>query len=232
MTNRIHPTAVLGDGVELGEHNVIGPYAVLVGPLRIGDHNWIGPHAVIGTPAEHRDGAHPVGWEGELGGTGVEIGHRNRIREFVSIHQGTHRSTRIGDECYLLARSHAGHDVVLDDHVTLACNVALGGHTHVWSHATLGLGAVVHQWGQVGPVAMVGMGAAVRGEVPPFAVSVGNPARVAGLNEVGLRRLGCPDEALEMLRASVTGRVVESELDGVPADVVALLKLWTDRETA
>lgn len=97
--NRIHPTAVLGDGVELGEHNVIGPYAVLVGPLRIGDHNWVGPHAVIGTPAEHRDGAHPIGWEGELGGTGVEIGHRNRIREFTSIHQGIQRSTRIGDEC-------------------------------------------------------------------------------------------------------------------------------------
>lgn len=116
--------------------------------------------------------------------------------------------------------------------MTLACDVALGGHTHVWPHATPGLGAVVHQRGHVGPGAMVGMGAAVRGEVPPFAVSVGNPARATGINEVGPRRLGCPDEAFEMLRASVTGRVVESELDGVPADVVALLKLWTDRETA
>lgn len=231
MSNRIHPTAVLGPGVELGERNVIGPYAVLCGPCRIGDDNWIGPHTAIGTPAEHRDGPHP-GWDDEPVGDGVEIGSRNRVREFVSVHQGTHRATRIGDDCYLLARSHAGHDVRVDDHVTLSCGVQLGGHTHVWSHANLGLGALVHQRGRIGPGAMVGLGAAVRGEVPPFTVSVGNPARTVGINEVGLRKLGCTDEAFEMLRTTVTGRLGVSDMDGVPAEVVALLKLWTDRERA
>lgn len=206
MGNRIHPTAVVGPGVELGDGNVVGPFTVLVGPCRIGDRNWIGPHVTIGTPAEHRDGPHPACWDGEQAGAGVLIGDRNRIREYVSIHQGIRRPTRIGDDCYLLARSHAGHDVRIDDDVTLACAAQLGGHTHVWSHATVGMGALVHQRGRIGPGAMVAMGAAVRGDVPAFAVSVGDPARVAALNEVGLRRLGCAEPVIEAIRPVVAGR--------------------------
>lgn len=220
MANRIHPSAVLGDGVELGDGNVIGPFSVLLGPCRIGDDNWIGPHVTIGTPAEHRDGPHPAAWDGEQAGEGVHIGSRNRIREYVSIHQGTRNVTRIGDDCYLLARSHAGHDVRLDDDVTLACSVQLGGHTRVWSHATLGMGALVHQFGVIGPGAMIGMGAAVRGEVPAFTVSVGNPARVTGMNAVGLRKLGCTEDAIDARLSRVD----------LPSNVAALLKLWTDRE--
>ncbi|HEX5405716.1 MAG TPA: UDP-N-acetylglucosamine acyltransferase [Pseudonocardiaceae bacterium] len=220
MSNRIHPTAVVGAGVELGDRNVIGPFSVVIGPCRIGDDNWIGPHVTIGTPAEHRDGPHPVGWDDELAGAGVWVGDRNRIREYVTVHQGTEHETRIGDDCYLLSRSHAGHDVRVDDDVTLACSVQLGGHSRVWSHATLGLGALVHQRCAIGPGAMVGMGAAVRGEVAPFTVSVGSPARTVAMNEVGLRRLGCP---------VVTGPAELSDVD-LPDDVAALLKLWKDRE--
>jgi UDP-N-acetylglucosamine acyltransferase len=231
MGNRIHPTAVVGAGVELGDGNVIGPFTVLVGPCRIGDDNWIGPHVTIGTPAEHRDEPHPAGWAGEQAGHGVHIGHRNRIREYVSVHQGTRRATRVGDDCYLLARSHVGHDCLVDDGVTIACAAQLGGHTHVWPHATIGMGALVHQHGSVGPGAMLGMGAAVRSEVPPFAVTVGSPARVSGLNEVGLRRLGCDPAAVAALAPVVAGRTEPSLVD-LPDTVAALLKRWTDRSTA
>jgi UDP-N-acetylglucosamine acyltransferase len=231
MGNRIHPTAVVGAGVELGDGNVVGPFTVLVGPCRIGDDNWIGPHVTIGTPAEHRDGPHPVAWDGELAGAGVVIGSRNRVREYVSVHQGTGRATRIGDDCYLLARSHAGHDVWLADDVTLACAAQLGGHTHVWPHATVGMGALVHQRARIGPGAMVGMGAAVRGDVPAFAVSVGQPARVTAVNEVGLRRLGCTQPAIEAVRPVVSGRPALSDVE-LPDEVAALLKLWSDRENA
>ena len=227
MGNRIHPSAIVGPGVELGADNVIGPFTVLVGPCRIGDGNWIGPHVTIGTPAEHRSEPHPVAWEGELVGQGVHIGHRNRIREYVSIHQGTRHATRIGDDCYLLARSHVGHDCRVADDVTIACAAQLGGHTDVWSHVTIGMGALVHQHGRIGPGAMVGMGAVVRTEVPPFTVFVG--ARVAGLNEVGLRRLGCADPAA--LAGVVTGRAQPSDVD-LPDAVAGLLKRWTDRSTA
>ena len=67
VANRIHPTAVLGEGVELGEDNVIGPFAVIAGPVRIGDGNWIGPHVTIGTPGEDRHRPHPAAWDGGAG---------------------------------------------------------------------------------------------------------------------------------------------------------------------
>lgn len=231
MGNRIHPSAIVGPGVRLGEDNVIGPFTVLVGPARIGDGNWIGPHVTIGTPAEHRDEPHPVAWEGDHAGQGVHIGHRNRIREYVSIHQGTRRPTTIGDDCYLLARCHVGHDCRLDDGITLACAAQLGGHTHVWSHAVVGMGALVHQHCRIGPGAMLGMGAVVRDEVPPFTVTVGNPARTTGLNEVGLSRLGCADPVIAALAPVVTGRTRPSDVD-VPDTVAALLTRWTDRSIA
>lgn len=223
MANRIHPSAVVGAGVELGDGNVIGPFSVVTGPCWIGDDNWIGPHVTIGTPAEHRDAPHPIGWidaETEQVGHGVRIGSGNRIREYVAIHQGTRRATRIGDNCYLMAGSHTAHDVLLDDNVTLACSAQLAGHTHVWPHATVGLGAMVHQHSIIGPGAMIGLSAAVLGEVPAFAVSVGNPARVTGMNVVGLRRLGCSEAAIE---ARLSG-------PGLPGPVAALLELWTKRE--
>lgn len=230
MANRIHPTAVVGDGVELGEDNVIGPYAVIVGPTRIGNGNWIGPHATIGTPAEDpRSGPLAVGWEGELAGHRVEIGDGNRIREYVTIHQGTHRPTRLGNDCYLMVRSHAGHDCMLDDGVVLACAAQLGGHTHVWAHANIGMTTVVHQRGRIGPGAMIGMGSAVRHEVGAFTIAVGNPARVSGVNTVGLSRRGVDDATIEALTPFLKGK---GEL---PADILSeelsiLLKAWAGRE--
>lgn len=221
--NRIHPTAIIGAGVDLGDDNVIGPYCVIVGPCRIGNGNWLAPSVSIGTPAEYRGGPHPVGWEGELDGAGVVIGDRTTIREFVTINQGTAETTRVGDDCYLLARSHLGHDSVIGDSVTLACNVALGGHTRVWSWATVGLGTVVHQHGRIGPGAMVGMASSVRKPIPPFVVAVGNPARVTGANRVGLRRLGCSDAVIDALDEYRQGRGERPEL---PAGIGERLDDW------
>ena len=234
MANRIHRTAIIGDGVELGDDNIIGPYSIVLGPCRIGDGNWIGPHVTIGTPGEHRDGPHPVGWDGELDGQGVHIGDRNRIREYVAVHQGTQRETRIGNGCYFLARSHVAHDSIVGDEVTLTSSVQLGGHVEVWSQANLGLGAVVHQRGRIGPGAMIGMGAVVRREIGAFVIAVGVPARVSGINAVGLRRRGCAEATIEALAPLLTDGIVrgvdEPHVEGVPHDVQLLLKAWADRE--
>jgi len=228
VANRIHPTAIIGDGVELGDDNVIGPYSVVVGPCRIGDGNWIGPHVTIGTPAEDRGGPHPVAWEGESAGEGVVIGDRNRIREYVTVHQGTHRASTVGDDCYLLVRSHVGHDVTLGDNVVLACSVQLGGHTEVWSHVNVGMSTVVHQHGRIGPGAMIGMGSAVRKEVDAFTITVGNPARASGINTVGLSRRGCDERTIAALEPFLKGKG-ELPADALPADLSAMLKAWAER---
>lgn len=229
MTNRIHRSAVVAEGVELGDDNVVGPYSVICGPAVIGDGNWIGPHVTIGTPPESRGDPHPVGWEGELDGvSGVRIGSRNTIREYVSVHQGTHRETSVGDDCYLLRGSHVAHDVVLDDAVTMTGGVLLGGHTEVGAHANIGMNTVVHQHGVIGPGAMVGMGSAIRHEVGAFTITVGNPARATGVNTVGLHRRGCDEETIEALRPYIIGKADLPE--GLPAELATLLKRWAERD--
>lgn len=230
--NRIHPTAVLGPGVELGDGNIVGPYTVIRGPAALGDGNWIGAHVTIGSPAEERDGPHP-GWDDEPAGAGVRIGSGNRIREYVSVHQGTHRETVLGDGGYLLRGSHVAHDCLIGDSVTLASNVVLGGHVHVWSLANLGMGAIVHQRVRIGPGAMVGMGAAVRREVGAFTVSVGNPARVAGLNVVGLTRLGLAEDTIDQLEPWLKGKAglpPDGLMDRLPAEVSTLVRAWEGRD--
>ncbi|MFG1951458.1 UDP-N-acetylglucosamine acyltransferase [Micromonospora sp. NPDC048830] len=226
MANTIHPTAVIGADVQLGDDNTIGPYSVIVGPTRIGNGNWIGPHVVIGTPAEYRGGPHPAAWDPDGGraGGGVVIGDNNVLREFVTVNQGIQETTRIGADCYLLTSSHIGHDCVLNDGVTITDAVLLGGHTHVWSWANIGLGTVVHQRGQVGPGAMVGMGSAVRRAVEPFTITVGNPARATGVNRVGLSRRGCTEDVVDAFEQYLKGRA--NLPAGLPDDVAAELSAW------
>lgn len=238
VSNRIHPTAIIGAGVELGDDNVVGPYSVIVGPTTIGNSNWIGPHVVIGCPGEDRAFAHPAAWDDELTGDpeqdgfGVRIGDHNRIREYVSVHQGTWRATTLGDGSYYLRGSHVAHDCVIEDSVTLSSNVVLGGHVEVWTHANIGMGTVIHQKVRIGPGAMLGMGSAVRREVGAFTICVGNPARVTGLNTVGLSRRGLGESAIAALEPWLKGK---GELPGdgladqLPEDVSTLVKAWDAR---
>jgi UDP-N-acetylglucosamine acyltransferase len=218
--NRIDPTAIIGPGVELGTGNVIGPYSVIVGKTRIGDNNWIGPHVSIGTPAEWRGHPLPVGWDGEIGDGRVEIGDGNVVREFATINAGVEQATRLGNDCYLMARSHVGHDATLQDGVTLSTAAQLGGFTTVWQWANLGLGSQVHQWGQIGPGAMVGMGAVVLHPVEAFMTVVGVPAAQIGINRVGLERLGVPKDVFaDWERSGI-------QLDSLPSNVREVLARW------
>ncbi len=238
MANRIHPSAFIGKGVELGGNNVVGPYTVIVGPTAIGDDNWIGPHVTIGAPPEVREAEHPAAWDepptGDPArdGHGVRIGDRNRIREHTTITQGSWRETAVGDDVYVLRGSHIGHDCVVDDGATLSCGALLGGHTHVWAYANLGLGAVVHQNCRVGPGAMVGMGSIVLREVGAFTICVGNPARVTGVNVVGLARRGVDEETVEALGPWLKGKrelTADRLPERLPEHLSALMKAWDER---
>lgn len=224
MANRIHPTAVISDGVELGEDNVVGPYAVLLGPSRIGDRNWIGPHVCIGMPPEHKAHGKPVAWDGEVEGMGVEIGDDTTLREFVTIHQGTEVPTRIADGAYLMSRAHVGHDNQLHPGVTMAPGSAVAGHSVVGRGATIGMGGMVHQRTLVGPGAMVGMASAVQRDVPPFTTVLGNPARVAGTNGVALRKTGAGDALVTGWAEVLAGRAPWPA--DAPPDLVGLVEGW------
>jgi UDP-N-acetylglucosamine acyltransferase len=204
--NDIHPTAVVASAVEMGRDNVIGPYAVILGPVRLGDGNWVGPHVVIGAPAEIRGTDHGDSANTGLIGTGIRIGHRNVLREFMIVHQGHYAQTVVGDDCYLMNKVYIAHDDVIGDGVTMAAGATLGGHVQVGPGANLGMGATVHQRRVVGPGAMVGMGAVVTRDIPPYALSFGHPSRVHGVNRIGMERAGIEPAAIEELaRAYAAG---------------------------
>lgn len=192
--NSIHPTAIIGPHVELGSGNVIGPYAVITGTTRIGNNNWIGPGVnigergdILGTPSANEIPS----WSSESlqQEFGVEIGSNNVVKEHVTLHAGSHRDTRIGNSCYLMPRSHLGHDCWLGDNVLLSPTAQIAGHVAIGSRTVVGMGALVHQFSAIGPVSMVGMGCCVRGNVDVCRTVVGEPHRVSGINKVGIERL-------------------------------------------
>ncbi len=213
MTAKIHPTAVIARGAELGADVTVGPYSVIGPKVRIGEGTWIGPQVVI-------DGVTTLGRENKILGqanvggapqdlsyedepTELVIGDRNTIREFVTINRGTIKGggvTRVGSGCLLMACSHVAHDCVLGDGVLLDNNVLLAGHVAVDANATVNGAAAAHQFVTIGRNAYVGGLTRVIQDVPPFMILEGHPARVRKVNVIGLERAGFGPEAIHELR--------------------------------
>jgi UDP-N-acetylglucosamine acyltransferase len=227
---RVHPSAVIGPQVELGERVAIGPHAALLGPCQVGDDCWIGPGVVLGTPPEVASVEHTASWAGEPpAGNGVTIGARTVLREYTTVHSGYLTRTEIGADCFLMNKVYVAHDGEIGDSVTMASSVTLGGHVRVGRKANLGMGAVVHQFRVVGPGAMVGMGSVITKDVPPFALVHGNPGRVRGVNRVGMQRAELDASVVdEVAAAYAEGRL--PDVERLPAEVAAAFGWWRGQE--
>ena len=180
--NQIHSTAIVHDSVIMGDNNFVGPYVVIGPNVKIGNHNMFVAHCSVGLPAEHRDY-----WDkyGE-----VEIGSDNIIREFTTINSSTKGRTMMGDRCIMLRNSHLSHDSILEDDVTLSCNVLVGGESYIMRGVNVGLGAIMHQRSIIGSYSMIGMGSVITkgSQITPGNIYVGTPARYLKMNKIGLER--------------------------------------------
>ncbi len=187
--------AVIGPDVEIGENSWVGPYAVIKGPTTIGKNNKIFQFASVG------DEPQDITYKGEP--TRLEIGDDNIIREYCMINRGTVKGggvTRIGNNNFLMAYTHVGHDCLLGNNIIIINYGALSGHVTVDDYAIIGGYAAVHQFCHVGAYAFIARATYAAKDVLPYIMVAGYNSSVYGINTVGLRRRGFSSEAIDALR--------------------------------
>ena len=213
----IHPTALIDPAAEIDAGAEIGPYCIvgpevhigartrlmannyLEGPTWIGEDNLFFPYSTVGVASQD------LKYKGERAET--RIGHRNRIREFVTIHRGTQGGglvTAIGSDNLLMAYSHIAHDVRIGDHVIMANGVTLAGHVTIGDWADISAFVGVHQFCRIGRHAFVGPYSVVIQDVLPYSTTVGKrEIGVFGANRIGLERRGFESPVIEALQTSL-----------------------------
>ncbi len=212
---KIHPTATVEDGAQLGEDVEIGAFAFIGPNVKLGNgtivkqgaiidgHTTIGeacqifPYACIGMKTQdlkYKEGSISF----------VEIGDRTVIREFATVHLGTAdgEKTIIGNDCLFMAYCHAAHGCILGNHVICSNSVQLAGDVHLQDWAIVGGCAAAHQFCTVGRHAMVGGMTKIRQDVPPFMLCdmQESSQKVIGPNVVGLTRRGFSKEVIASLK--------------------------------
>ena len=212
MSTFIHETAIVASGAEIGNGCHIGPFCTVGGGVKLGGGVRLDSHVVVDGNTAIGDETHifpfvsiglgpqDLKYAGEP--TATEIGKRNQIREFVTIHRGTAGGggvTRIGDGNLLMAQAHVAHDCQLGNEIIMANAATLAGHVEIADKASVGAYSGVHQFCRVGYEAFVGGYSVVVKDAMPFAIIQGNHAKCYGLNRLGMKRRGYSKETIENL---------------------------------
>ena len=199
--NNIHKTAIIEDGVVLGNNITVGAFTIITNNVQIGDgttiwshtriegrttigkNNKIFSHAVIGSIPQD------LKYDGE--DVELVIGNNNTIREHTLINPGTKGGgsiTRIGNGCLLMGHVHIGHDCIIENNVVVANSCAIAGHVEIQSNVVIGGMSAIHQFCKIGESSMIGGGSILVQDIPPFCICEGNRATLRSLNINGLRR--------------------------------------------
>jgi len=212
--SEIHPSAIIGKKVEMGADNSIGPNVIIEDGVKIGSHNKILAGAFLARGTELGDyntihmqaviGHEPqdLAYQGQE--TFTKIGHKNVIREFVTIHRGTKEGTAtvIGDSNFLMAYCHIAHNCLLGNNIIMVNQASLTGHCVVEDKAFLSGMTGFHQFTRIGTLAMVSALTAINKDIPPFVICGGRPGVAQGINVVGMRRAGIgPETRMEIKSA-------------------------------
>ncbi|MBD5388922.1 acyl-ACP--UDP-N-acetylglucosamine O-acyltransferase [bacterium] len=204
----IHPGAVLGADCKIGPFCIIGPNVVLGdrvelisnvvidGKTSIGDDSIVYPFAVLGVMSQD------LKWQDEAAMTGLRIGKRCRIREYVTIHSGTPASdgTVIGDDCQIMVNAHVGHDCKVGNNVVMSNLVQVAGHVEIEDNVILSGGVAVLQFVRIGRNSFIGGMTGLANDVVPYAIYDGSPRGMyRTINRVGLQRHGFSAEDMQAI---------------------------------
>ncbi len=187
----IEPFASIYGDVEIGDNCWIGSNAVIMDRTRMGKNNRIFPGAVVGAIPQD------LKFKGE--DSLVEIGDNNTIRECVTINRGTvdRMTTRIGNNCLLMAYTHLGHDCILGNNIIIANSGNLAGHITIEDHVIIEGIVAAQQFVNIGAHAFIAGASLVRKSVPPYIRVAREPLQFIGVNTVGLARRGLSKEVIK-----------------------------------
>jgi UDP-N-acetylglucosamine acyltransferase len=193
---KIGAYAVVGDDVELGDGCVLHAHAVVEGPSKFGKNNvFYSFSAVGGDPQDYTFRGEP---------TELVVGDGNMFREYVTVSRGTQKGggqTSLGDDNFILAYSHIGHDCHVGSNALFVNGATLAGHVTVEDFATIGAFSPVHQFCRIGRYAYIGASTVITQDVPPFSkVVTERETRSFGINTIGLERKGFSPERLQILK--------------------------------
>ena len=208
-----HPTAIVSKKADIDSSVKIGPYAIIEDDVKIAINVVIYARAYICSGTEVGEGTEihmgavlghtpqDLAFEGKK--TYLKIGKSNIIREYATIHRGTKEgsSTEIGDNNFLMALSHVGHNCRLGNNVILANGALLAGYVNVEDHAFISGNVVVHQFCSIGRLSMIGGFSGVNKDVPPY-MTVRGASHVRSINIVGLRRAKFSRDAIKEIKQS------------------------------
>jgi UDP-N-acetylglucosamine acyltransferase len=187
---KVGPFAIIGEEVELGEGCELLPHAVVQGPSRFGKNNVFHPFCVIG--------GDPQDYTFRSERTELVVGDSNIFREYVTVSRGTVKGggvTRFGNNNFVLAYTHIGHDCQIGSNILLVNAATLAGHVTIEDYATIGALSPVHQFCRVGRYAYIGACTVITQDVPPFSrVVTERETRSFGVNAIGLERHGFSEE--------------------------------------
>ncbi len=212
MAAKIHATAIIEPGAQLGAGVEVGAYAYVGGAVTLGEGTRLHHHAsvegntVLGRSCEIFPYACIGGKTQDLkfkgGNPGLRIGDRNVFREYVTVHCATNDGdvTRVGSDNVLLATCHIAHDCVLGSHIIMSNGAVLAGHVHVSDHVVIGGYGGVHQFCRLGAYSMLSATAKLVQDLPPFFIADGTPAEVRAINKVGLERHGFSADQIDRVK--------------------------------
>ncbi|MDD5691667.1 MAG: acyl-ACP--UDP-N-acetylglucosamine O-acyltransferase [Candidatus Omnitrophica bacterium] len=201
----VSPKAKLADSVSVGAFSVISDNVVIGADTKIGSHCVIEGNTTIGKGCEIFTGAvvgsrpQDLKFKGEK--VFLEIGDNNIIREYCTLNPGTQDGgkTVVGGNNLLMAYSHIAHDCVVGNGCVLANNCTLAGHVTIEDKAVVGGIVAIHQFVRIGKLSIIGGCSKVVQDIPPFSTCDGHPARVYGLNLIGLRRNGISNDSIRKI---------------------------------
>ena len=206
-TSIIHPKSKIDDSVEIGPFCIVGEdveikqgskllsHIVLKGPTSIGEENIFYQFSTIGEDTPDKK------FKGEK--TKLEIGNKNIFREGVTVHRGTVQDnsiTSIGSDNLLMAYSHIAHDCVVGDGNVFANNAGIAGHVNVGNNITIGALTTIHQFCNIGDYSFIGMNTSINMDIPAYVKVAADPARVIGLNSVGMTRNNITSDSISLIK--------------------------------